>query len=77
VSLLLNRGEQATTYVMPDLIGMNGAAAADVLRGRGFRVTIVGSQPNPGVPPGTVLRQQPPGGFQLGAADPISIEVSR
>jgi serine/threonine-protein kinase len=77
VSLLLNRGEQATTYVMPDLIGMNGAAAAEVLRARGFRVTIVGSQPNAGVPPGTVLRQQPPGGFQLGAANPISIEVSR
>ena len=77
VSLLLNRGEQATTYVMPDIIGMNGDRAADALRSRGFRISIVGSQPYPGVPPGTVVRQQPMGGFQVGPGDPISIEVSR
>jgi serine/threonine-protein kinase len=77
VSVLVNRGEQATTYVMPDVIGMDGERAANVLRARGFRVTIVGSQPYPGVPPGTVVRQQPPGGFQVGGADPISLEVSR
>jgi serine/threonine-protein kinase len=77
VSLLLNRGEQAVTYVMPDLIGMNGERAAEALRRRGFRVSIVGSQPYPGVPPGTVLRQQPAGGFRVGPAETISIEVSR
>jgi serine/threonine-protein kinase len=77
VSLLLNRGEQATTYVMPDIIGMNGERAAEALRTRGFRVSIVGSQPYAGVPPGTVVRQQPSGGFQVGPGDPISIEVSR
>jgi serine/threonine-protein kinase len=77
VSVLLNRGEQATTYVMPDLIGMNGDRAAEALRRRGFRVSIVGSQPYPGVPAGTVVRQQPAGGFSVGPADAISIEVSR
>ena len=77
VSLLLNRGEHATTYVMPDIIGMNGDRAADALRSRGFRVSIVGSQPYPGVPTGTVVRQQPRGGFQVGPGDAISIEVSR
>ena len=77
VSLLLNRGEQATTYVMPDLIGTLGARAAEAMRSRGFRVTIVGSQPYPGVPPGTVVRQQPAGGFRVGPADSISLEVSR
>jgi serine/threonine-protein kinase len=77
VSVLLNRGEQATTYVMPDVIGMNGERAAEALRRRGFRVSIVGSQPYPGVPPGTVVRQEPAGGFRVGPADAISIEVSR
>lgn len=77
VSVLLNRGEQAATYVMPDLIGMSGERAAETLRTRGFRVTIVGSQPYPGVPPGTVVRQQPAGGFRVAAADAISLEVSR
>jgi beta-lactam-binding protein with PASTA domain len=77
VSLLLNRGEQATTYVMPDLIGMDGERAAEAMRSRGFRVTIVGTQAAPGIPPGTIIRQQPAGGYQVGAADPISLEVSR
>jgi beta-lactam-binding protein with PASTA domain len=61
---------------MPDLIGMDGERAAAALRSKGFRVSIVGSQPYPGVPSGTVVRQQPAGGFQVAAADAISIEVS-
>ena len=77
VSILLNRGEQATTYVMPDVIGMDGERAAEALRSSGFRVAIVGTQPYPGVPPGTVVRQQPAGGFRVGASDAISLEVSR
>ena len=77
VSMLLNRGEAATTYVMPDLIGTGGDLAAEALRTRGFRVTIVGSQPYSGVPPGTVVRQQPAGGFRVSPSDPISLEVSR
>ena len=77
VSLLVNRGEEATTYVMPDVIGIDGNRVATFLRSRGFRVSIVGSQPYPGVPAGTVVRQQPPGGFRVAAADSISLEVSR
>jgi serine/threonine-protein kinase len=77
VSLLLNRGEQATTYVMPDVIGMDGERAAAVLRSGGFRVAIVGSQPYAGVPAGTVVRQQPAGGFRVAPSDAISLEVSR
>lgn len=77
VSLLINRGEQATSFVMPDVIGMDGSRVADVLRGRGFRVSIVGSQPYPGVPANTVVRQMPAGGYQVAPADTISLEVSR
>ena len=77
VSLLVNRGEMATTYVMPDVIGVDGDRAAEALRRQGFRVSIVGTQPYPGVPPGTVVSQQPAGGFRVGAADAISLEVSR
>jgi len=77
VSLLLNRGEASVTYVMPDVIGMDGNHVSDALRAQGFRVTITGSQPYPGIPPGTVVRQQPQGGFRVAASDPISLEVSR
>jgi beta-lactam-binding protein with PASTA domain len=77
VSLLVNRGERGATYVMPDLIGVNAQQAAEVLRGRGFRVALVAEQPYPGVPPGIVLRQSPLGGFQIAPGDAISLEVSR
>jgi serine/threonine-protein kinase len=77
ISLLVNRGESGTTFVMPDLIGVNGDRAADVLRGRGFRVAVVGDHPYPGVPAGVVLRQSPQAGFQISPGEPISLEVSR
>ena len=77
VALLVNRGERGASYVMPDLIGVNGDRAADLLRAKGFRVAVVGEHPYPGVPAGVVLRQRPDGGFQIAPGEPISLEVSR
>jgi len=77
VALLVNRGERGASYVMPDLIGVNGDRAADVLRNHGFRVAVVGSQPYPGVAAGIVIRQSPQAGFQIQPGEPISLEVSR
>jgi serine/threonine-protein kinase len=77
VTLLVNRGGRGATYVMPDLIGVNGDRAAEILRGHGFRVAVVGSTPYPGVAAGVVLRQNPQAGFQIAPGEPISIEVSR
>ena len=77
VALLINRGEQSHQYVMPDVIGVSGSRAVDLLRTRGFRVTIVGELPYPGVPAGIVLRQFPSAGFQIAQGDPISLEVSQ
>jgi eukaryotic-like serine/threonine-protein kinase len=77
VSLLVNRGERGATYVMPDLIGLDGERAAETMRRRGFRVAVVGNQPYPGVPAGVVLRQSPQAGFQVAPGEAISLEVSR
>ena len=77
ISLLVNRGERGRTFVMPDLIGVDSATAADVLRTRGFRITVVGDHPYAGVPPGIVLRQSPEAGFQIAPGESISLEVSR
>lgn len=77
VAMLVNRGERGATYVMPDLIGVNGDRAADLLRARGFRVAVVSDHPYPGVPAGVVLRQNPQAGFQIAPGEAISIEVSR
>jgi serine/threonine-protein kinase len=77
VTLLVNRADQGASYVMPDLIGVNGDRAADLLRDQGFRVAVVASTPYPGVAAGIVLRQSPQAGFQVAPGEPISIEVSR
>lgn len=77
VSLLVNRGERGRTYVMPDLIGVDAETAAGLLRAQGFRVTIVGDHPYPGLPPGVVLRQSPQAGFQIAPGEAISLEVSQ
>ena len=75
--LLVNRGERESTYVMPDLIGVDATTAADVLRAGGFRVTVVGEHPYAGLPAGIVLRQSPQAGFQIAPGEPISLEVSQ
>lgn len=77
VRLLVNRGEDRATYVMPDLIGLNGERAADVLRTRGFRVSITSQAAAAAIPPGVVVRQTPAGGHQVHPGDAIAIEVSR
>jgi serine/threonine-protein kinase len=77
VAVLVNRGERSTNYVMPDLIGVDGERVAGYLRGRGFRVAVVGDHPYPGVPAGVVIRQAPAGGFQIAPGEAISLEVSR
>ncbi len=77
VALLVNRGDRAASYVMPDLIGVDAARASEILRASGFRVAVVGQHPYPGVAPGIVLRQAPQGGFQISPGEPISLEVSR
>jgi serine/threonine-protein kinase len=77
VRLLVNRGEDRASYVMPDLIGVNGDRVAEVLRSQGFRVAITAQAASTGVPPGVVTRQAPAGGYQVHPGDAITIEVSR
>jgi serine/threonine-protein kinase len=69
VSLLINRGEQAIVYVMPDLTGMDGAAAAEALQARGFRVNIGTTAPALPIQPGMVQ----PGSVQPGSVQPGSV----
>jgi serine/threonine-protein kinase len=77
ISLLVNRGERSSSYVVPDLIGTFGDQATAVLRARGFRVTIVAEVSYPGLPPGVVVRQTPEPGFRISFGEAISLEVSR
>lgn len=77
VTLLINRAEAGTRYLMPDLIGTPGRRVADIMRRDGFLVAIVGETPYPGLPADIVIRQTPQAGFQIAFGEPISLEVSR
>jgi serine/threonine-protein kinase len=77
VSLLVNRGDAGMTFVMPDLIGTLGVRVVDILRRRGFRVTVAAEVPYPGLAPGVVVRQTPQAGFQVAYGDPVVLELSR
>ncbi|MEP7116780.1 MAG: PASTA domain-containing protein [Acidobacteriota bacterium] len=77
VRLLVNRGADMASYVMPDLIGLDGEPAASMLRQQGFRVSFVAQQSASGLPPGMIVRQTPPGGHQVQPGAAISLEVAR
>ena len=77
IRLLVNRGQDRAAYVMPDLIGLNGGRAAEVMRIRGFRVSITAQTAASSIPPGVIVRQTPAGGYQVHPGDAISLEVSR
>ena len=62
---------------MPDLIGAPGEPRRGHPAPQGFRVTVSASVPYPGIPPGIVVRQTPQAGFQIGAGEPVSLEVSK
>ena len=83
VALLVNRGERATTYVMPDLIGVNGDRAAEILRDRGFRVarrrfdSVSGRRRrhrHPAEPAGRVSDR--PGRADLARGEPVSVRIA-
>jgi serine/threonine-protein kinase len=77
VNLLVNRGLTTRAYVMPDVIGTLGIQVRDMLRRRGFRVSVTADAPYPGLPPGVIVRQTPQAGFQVAFGDPILLEFSR
>jgi len=77
VSLLVNRGEQGISYVMPDVIGTRARDVVELLRRRGFRVTVGAEVPYADLPPGIVIRQSPQAGFQVGYGEAVLLEVTR
>ena len=78
VALLVNRRDRGVTYVMPDLIGVNGERAAEMLRQRGFRASVVSSTPYPGSQPGNRAASESAGRVSKSRPDePISLEVSK
>lgn len=77
IALLINRGQDAAAFVMPDVIGALSARVVDILRRHGFRVTVAAEVPYPGIAPGIVVRQSPQAGFRIGYGEAVQLEISR
>lgn len=63
-------------YVMPDLVNSRYEPVRRLLEERGLGFGSVVFEPYEGLPPGIVLRQEPPAGHPLSRRHPISLVVS-
>jgi len=77
VTLLVNRTPRERRYVMLDFVGGPEAEATRVLRNLGFQLATVQPVSYPGVPGGTVLRQDPAAGGPVAQAAVVGLWVSR
>ncbi len=80
VSLLIGESETASTYVMPDLVGMSLDSAIKAVTNAGFKVgaihTIAAAQsPIRGV--ATILRQAPAAGQRITPDITVNVDVAR
>lgn len=63
-------------YLMPDLVNTRYEPVRRLLETRGLGFGSVVFEPYEGLPPGIVLRQEPPAGHPLSRRQPISLVVS-
>lgn len=77
VHLLVNRGVDRQVFVMPDLSGVDGATAADLLRTTGMRVSLVPTSGEPRTESGFVARHTPAAGAPIRPGDAVTLEVIR
>lgn len=76
VDLLISLGARPARYVTPDLTGITAERAQAELESSGIRVEISGSASYPGIPAGTIIRQQPQPGYPILSGDPLRVVVS-
>jgi eukaryotic-like serine/threonine-protein kinase len=77
LSVLVSRGRWRSDYVRPDLIGRKAEEVLPVLGRAGLKVADVRYRAYPGMPPGMVLRQDPPAGHRVGQQTTVGLDVSR
>lgn len=77
VNLLVSLGARPARYVTPDLTGGTVERAQAALEPFEIQIQISGSEVDPGVPAGTIIRQQPLQGYPIAAGDALRVVVSR
>jgi eukaryotic-like serine/threonine-protein kinase len=78
VDLLVNTGADTShVFVMPDLIGKTVEDVTRYLQSAGLRVGVSQSVDYPGVPAGTVVKQNPPAGYKVSTDTFIGLYYSK
>lgn len=77
VDLLISRGGEGVSWVMPDLIGKEAAKVLVFFESRGLKISKIEEMPYFGLRPGIILKQYPAPGFEIGARNQIGIQVSK
>jgi serine/threonine-protein kinase len=78
VDMLVNNGDDATRiFVMPDVIGKSLSDVTGYFQQAGLRVGVSQGVDYPGVPAGTVVKQNPPAGYKVSMDTFIGLYYSK
>jgi serine/threonine-protein kinase len=77
VDLLVNNGGDNRVFVMPDVIGKSLTDVAGYFQTAGLRVGVSQAVEYPGVPSGTVVKQNPPAGYKVSMDTFIGLYYSK
>lgn len=77
IDLLVSRGVERPSYLMPDLIGKEAAKVVPALETYGFAVGHIEEVAYFGLRPGVILKQFPLPGGEVGPRNQITLQVSK
>ncbi len=77
IDLLISKGGESLSFVMPDLIGKEAAKVLVFFESQGLKISKIEEVPYFGLKPGIILKQFPSPGFEISAKNLIGIQVSK
>ena len=77
IDILVSRGAESTSYVMPDLIGKEASKVLVFFESKGLKLSKIEAVSYFGLKPGIVLKQFPSPGFEISPKNQIGIQVSK
>jgi beta-lactam-binding protein with PASTA domain len=77
IDLLLSKGGESPSFIMPDLIGKEAAKVLVFFESQGLKISRIEEVPYFGLKPGIILKQFPSPGFEISAKNLIGIQVSK
>ena len=77
VDILVSRGPESPSYVMPDLIGKEASKVLVFFESKGLKLSKIEDVPYFGLKPGIIVKQFPSPGFEISMRNQIGIQVSK